>query len=347
MREYDEKFEELLRVGREKMTLTTTQISEFIEKMDFDVEQINDFYDICSAEGIRIIDDEQLKVQLDEGNHDTTDSVKEYLKEIGRIPLLSAEEEFKLAKQYKEGTLLQAKLAKNKLIEANLRLVVSIAKRYVTNNTGILDIIQEGNLGLIKAVEKFDYSLGFKFSTYATWWIRQSITRALAETDRIIRLPVGINEQVKKIKAMEQKLATVLGRNPTAEEIAEEFNLQISDVQELLKLSEDVVSLDVPVGDEEESLLMDFIADTNNLSADDLQNKIAITQFLEQVFNSLDERSVLVLKLRFGLYDGRKRTLGEVGQMMNVTRERVRQVEQKALYRIRKKYRDELEDLKT
>lgn len=346
MNGYDEKFEVLLALGRTKKVLTTTQISDFIDRTDLDIDQINELYEACESEGIKIIDDEMVKERAEPEIHDTVDSVKEYLKEIGKIPLLSPEEELQLAKESKEGTPVQAKRARKKLIEANLRLVVSIAKRYVTNNTGILDIIQEGNLGLMRAVEKFDYSLGFKFSTYATWWIRQSITRALADTDRTIRLPVGVNEQVKKVKSVEQKLFTALGRKPTIQEIAEVLELAVDDVQELMHLSEDVVSLDVPIGEEEETLLIDFIADASSLSEEELQIKIATTQLLEQAFSILDERSVEVLKLRFGIYDGRSRTLDEIGEMKGVTRERIRQVEQKALLKIRRKFKEQLKDFK-
>lgn len=259
------------------------------------------------------------------------DPVKMYLKEIGKIPLLSAEEEVKLAKEMETGS----KKAKKKLAEANLRLVVSIAKRYVGRGMSFLDLIQEGNLGLMKAVDKFDYTRGFKFSTYATWWIRQAITRAIADQARTIRIPVHMVETINRLVRIERQLLQDLGRDPTNEEIAKEMGIEVEKVREVRKIAQEPVSLETPIGEEEDSHLGDFIEDDTAVAPDEAANFTMLREELEGILNTLNERERKVLALRFGLVDGTPRTLEEVGRDFDVTRERIRQIEAKALRKLK------------
>ena len=346
----------LLEHGKAAGKLTTKEITEVLEEMDYDVEQIDSFYDTCAANGIEIIDDIVMEtenldelIELDEAivdgdrdgddDYDPTlsdtiaidDPVKIYLKEIGRVPLLSPEEEIELAQKMKDGD----KDAKKRLAEANLRLVVSIAKRYGGRGMSFLDLIQEGNLGLIKAVEKFDYTKGFKFSTYATWWIRQSITRAIADQARTIRIPVHMVETITKVKKTSSQLLHQNGRDPTADEIAQTLDMPVERVREILRIAQDPVSLETPIGEEEDSHLGDFIPDENAPEPTEAASLVLLKEQINQVLSTLTDREEKVLRLRFGLEDGRSRTLEEVGQMFNVTRERIRQIEAKALRKLR------------
>ncbi|MCD8007280.1 MAG: RNA polymerase sigma factor RpoD [Oscillospiraceae bacterium] len=351
----------LIKAGKASGKLSTQQITDALEDADFDAEQIDRFYDACSTNGIEIIDDVEVEpdpfseIDLDmeledmpddaevpdvnEDDYDISlaegiaidDPVKIYLKEIGRVPLLTSEEEIELAKRIQEGD----KEAKKRLAEANLRLVVSIAKRYGGRGMSFLDLIQEGNLGLIKAVEKFDYTKGFKFSTYATWWIRQSITRAIADQARTIRIPVHMVETITKVKKASSTLLHQNGRDPTAEEIAEELEMPVDKVREIMRIAQDPVSLETPIGEEEDSHLGDFIPDDNAPEPTEAASQVLLKEQIDQVLGTLTEREEKVLRLRFGLEDGRSRTLEEVGQMFNVTRERIRQIEAKALRKLR------------
>ncbi|MCC8130791.1 MAG: RNA polymerase sigma factor RpoD [Oscillospiraceae bacterium] len=351
----------LIEMGKATGKLSTQQITDALEDADFDADQIDRFYDSCSTNGIEIIDDVELEpdtfseIDLDmeledmpddaevsemsEDDYDISlaegiaidDPVKIYLKEIGRVPLLTSEEEIELAKKIQEGD----KEAKKRLAEANLRLVVSIAKRYGGRGMSFLDLIQEGNLGLIKAVEKFDYTKGFKFSTYATWWIRQSITRAIADQARTIRIPVHMVETITKVKKASSSLLHQNGRDPTAEEIAEELDMPVDKVREIMRIAQDPVSLETPIGEEEDSHLGDFIPDDNAPEPTEAASQVLLKEQIDQVLGTLTEREEKVLRLRFGLEDGRSRTLEEVGQMFNVTRERIRQIEAKALRKLR------------
>ena len=328
-----------------------------MEELDFDADQINAFYDSCEQSGIEIIDnqtieeeidlehiiikehsddDEELEVDFSTENLAIDDPVKIYLKEIGRVPLLTSEEEIELARVMAEGTPLQAKRAQQRLSEANLRLVVSIAKKYVGRGMQFLDLIQEGNLGLIKAVEKFDYNKGFKFSTYATWWIRQAITRAIADQARTIRIPVHMGEMITKVKKASSQILHETGHDPTPEEIAERLEMPVDRVQEAMRIALDPVSLETPIGEEEDSHLGDFIPDDDAPVPDDAASHTLLKEQLEKVLTTkLTDREANVLRLRYGLVDGRCYTLEEVGAKFNVTRERIRQIEAKALRKIR------------
>ena len=310
-------------------------IKEELEKNEVDVlntaENISDDEDIDAE----INDEEEVELEnidlsVPEGVS-TEDPVRMYLKEIGKVPLLTAEQEIELAKRMEEGD----EEAKKKLAEANLRLVVSIAKRYVGRGMLFLDLIQEGNLGLIKAVEKFDYRKGYKFSTYATWWIRQAITRAIADQARTIRIPVHMVETINKLIRVSRQLLQELGREPTSEEIAEEMNMPVERVREILKISQEPVSLETPIGEEEDSHLGDFIQDENVPVPADAAAFTLLKEQLVEVLGTLTEREQKVLRLRFGLDDGRARTLEEVGKEFDVTRERIRQIEAKALRKLR------------
>ena len=316
-------------------------ILEYLEKANIDVVNssieetgkeedllLGDEDDIILSEEdeVEIIDD----VDVLEGVS-TEDPVRMYLKEIGNVPLLSTEEEIELAKKVEEGD----EAAKKKLTEANLRLVVSIAKKYVGRGMPFLDLIQEGNMGLMKAVDKFDYSKGYKFSTYATWWIRQAITRGIADTGRTIRVPVHMVETINKTLRMTRTLLQELGREPTPEEVAERLNVPVSRVREVLKISRDPVSLDTPIGEEDDSHLGDFIEDDSALSPADSAAFSMLREELNTALESLTDRERQVVELRFGLRDGRARTLEEVGREFNVTRERIRQIEAKALRKLR------------
>ena len=290
---------------------------------------------------------EQIDISVPEGVS-IEDPVRMYLKEIGKVPLLSADEEIELAKQMEEGGPA-GENAKKKLAEANLRLVVSIAKRYVGRGMLFLDLIQEGNLGLIKAVEKFDYRKGYKFSTYATWWIRQAITRAIADQARTIRIPVHMVETINKLVRVQRQLLQELGREPSPEEIAKEMNMPVERVREILKISQEPVSLETPIGEEEDSHLGDFIQDENVPVPADAAAFTLLKEQLVEVLDTLTDREQKVLRLRFGLDDGRARTLEEVGKEFSVTRERIRQIEAKALRKLRhpsrsRKLKDFLED---
>ena len=356
MNEKKVTIEGLLEAGKATGKLTTKEITEVLEEMDYDVERIDSFYDACAANGIEIIDDIVMEddsledlMELDDaiidGEHNleddydesvsdasaSDDPVKIYLKEIGRVPLLTPEEEIELAQKMKDGD----KDAKKRLAEANLRLVVSIAKRYVGRGMSFLDLIQEGNLGLIKAVEKFDYTMGFKFSTYATWWIRQSITRAIADQARTIRIPVHMVETIAKVKKTTGQLLHQNGRDPSADEIAQALDMPVERVREILRIAQDPVSLETPIGEEEDSHLGDFIPDENAPEPTEAASLVLLKEQINQVLSTLTDREEKVLRLRFGLEDGRNRTLEEVGQMFNVTRERIRQIEAKALRKLR------------
>ena len=351
--------EKLMERGKATGELTTKEISDALEELDFDVDQLNSFYDTCDRLNIKIIDDTAPEISGKGGDADLVDDlemalstegiaiddpVKVYLKEIGRVPLLSSDEETELAKRMAEGDTK----AKNRLSEANLRLVVSIAKRYVGRGMLFLDLIQEGNLGLIKAVEKFDFHKGFKFSTYATWWIRQAITRAIADQARTIRIPVHMVETINKLIRISRQLLQELGREPTAEELAVEMQMPEEKVREIMKIAQEPVSLETPIGEEEDSHLGDFIPDDDIPAPAEAAAFTLLKEQLMEVLDTLTEREEKVLRLRFGLDDGRARTLEEVGKEFNVTRERIRQIEAKALRKLRhpsrsKKLKDYLE----
>ena len=298
-----------------------------INQGDIVLEAITDPDD---AEAIPVVEPLEIDLSVPEGIA-IDDPVRMYLKEIGRVPLLSAEEEVEYAQRMEEGD----EEAKRRLAEANLRLVVSIAKRYVGRGMLFLDLIQEGNLGLIKAVEKFDYHKGYKFSTYATWWIRQAITRAIADQARTIRIPVHMVETINKLIRVQRQLIQELGRDPSPEEIAEEMEIPVERVREILKISQEPVSLETPIGEEEDSHLGDFIEDEDALAPAEAASFFLLREQLEDVLGTLTPREKKVLQLRFGLEDGRSRTLEEVGQVFGVTRERIRQIEAKALRKLR------------
>ena len=346
---------ELLESGKQKGRLTTKEISDALEELDYDVEQVDKLYDTFEAYNIEIVEDdggesiapasnEELESVLSADGISIDDPVKVYLKEIGRVPLLSAEEEVELAIRMSEGDVA----AKKRLSEANLRLVVSIAKRYVGRGMQFLDLIQEGNLGLIKAVEKFDHTKGFKFSTYATWWIRQAITRAIADQARTIRIPVHMVETINKVKKVNSQLLHENGHEPTNEQIAEKLEMSVEKVREIMRVAQEPVSLETPIGEEEDSHLGDFIPDEDAPAPSDVASHTMLKEQLAEVLSTLTPREEKVLRLRFGLEDGRSRTLEEVGKEFNVTRERIRQIEAKALRKLRhpsrsKKLKDFLE----
>ena len=346
---------ELLESGKQKGRLTTKEISDALEELDYDVEQVDKLYDTFEAYNIEIVEDdggesiapasnEELESVLSADGISIDDPVRVYLKEIGRVPLLSAEEEVELAIRMSEGDVA----AKKRLSEANLRLVVSIAKRYVGRGMQFLDLIQEGNLGLIKAVEKFDHTKGFKFSTYATWWIRQAITRAIADQARTIRIPVHMVETINKVKKVNSQLLHENGHEPTNEQIAEKLEMPVEKVREIMRVAQEPVSLETPIGEEEDSHLGDFIPDEDAPAPSDVASHTMLKEQLAEVLSTLTPREEKVLRLRFGLEDGRSRTLEEVGKEFNVTRERIRQIEAKALRKLRhpsrsKKLKDFLE----
>ena len=331
----------LIENGKKSGILTYKEIMDEIDHIDLEPEQIEKIYEVLESMGIEVqgdmnevsgVEEEELELDLSipEGVA-IDDPVRMYLKEIGKVPLLSSEEEIELAKKIEEGS----QYAKKKLAEANLRLVVSIAKRYVGRGMLFLDLIQEGNLGLIKAVEKFDYRKGYKFSTYATWWIRQAITRAIADQARTIRIPVHMVETINKLIRVQRQLLQELGRDPFPEEISKVMDLPVEKVREIQKIAQEPVSLETPIGEEEDSHLGDFIPDDD---APAPAEAAAFTMLKEQLINVLDTltpREEKVLRLRFGLDDGRARTLEEVGKEFNVTRERIRQIEAKALRKLR------------
>ena len=350
---FQAKLKELLALAKKKKNVLEYQeISDFFQDMELNAEQfekILDFLETSNIDVLRITDndddtvddeillDDEEEVEVEKIDLSVPDGVsiedpvRMYLKEIGKVPLLSAEEEIELAKRMELGD----QEAKKRLAEANLRLVVSIAKRYVGRGMLFLDLIQEGNLGLIKAVEKFDYRKGYKFSTYATWWIRQAITRAIADQARTIRIPVHMVETINKLIRVSRQLLQELGREPTPEEIAKEMDMPVERVREILKISQEPVSLETPIGEEEDSHLGDFIQDDNVPVPVDAAAFTLLKEQLEEVLGTLTEREQKVLTLRFGLEDGRARTLEEVGKEFNVTRERIRQIEAKALRKLR------------
>ncbi len=387
---FREKLKSLLELGKKKRNILEYQeISDFFRDMNLDEEKMEKVLDFLEANKVDVLrisdgDDEDDDIILDDEDEvevekidlsvpegvSVEDPVRMYLKEIGKVPLLSADEEIELAQKMEAGSVavekipllkerlaetgdeqekeeIQAEIkalqldvdrgsdAKKRLVEANLRLVVSIAKRYVGRGMLFLDLIQEGNLGLIKAVEKFDYRKGYKFSTYATWWIRQAITRAIADQARTIRIPVHMVETINKLIRVSRQLLQELGREPTPEEIAEEMKMPVERVREILKISQEPVSLETPIGEEEDSHLGDFIKDDNVPVPADAATFTLLKEQLEEVLGTLTEREQKVLTLRFGLEDGRARTLEEVGKEFNVTRERIRQIEAKALRKLR------------
>jgi RNA polymerase primary sigma factor len=359
-----ETVKKLMDTAKQKGHISYTEIMEALSEIDMTPEQIDELYEQLTHAGVDIgapavvmeavtdPDDEDVPVVVEPMEIDLSvpegiaidDPVRMYLKEIGRVPLLSADEEVELARRMEEGN----EEAKRRLAEANLRLVVSIAKRYVGRGMLFLDLIQEGNLGLIKAVEKFDYQKGFKFSTYATWWIRQAITRAIADQARTIRIPVHMVETINKLIRVQRQLIQELGRDPLPEEIAGEMEISEDRVREILKISQEPVSLETPIGEEEDSHLGDFIEDEEALAPAEAASFFLLREQLEDVLSTLTSREKRVLQLRFGLEDGRSRTLEEVGQVFGVTRERIRQIEAKALRKLRhpsrsKKLKDYLE----
>ena len=354
----------LLSKGKKKGgVLTYGEVMEALQSVDLSPEEIDSLYEKFTKKGIDIVDDgasekisedaelndsdakadEDIDLSIPEGIN-IDDPVRMYLKEIGRVPLLNADEEIALAKQMEQGDMN----AQKRLAEANLRLVVSIAKRYVGRGMLFLDLIQEGNLGLIKAVEKFDYNKGYKFSTYATWWIRQAITRAIADQARTIRIPVHMVETINKLIRVSRQLLQALGRDPAPEEIAKEMDVSVERVREIMKIAQEPVSLETPIGEEEDSHLGDFIEDHDAPAPAEAASFVLLNEQLEDVLKTLTPREEKVLRLRFGLDDGRARTLEEVGQSFGVTRERIRQIEAKALRKLRhpsrsKKLKDFLE----
>ena len=352
----------LIEKGKISGKLTTNEIDSVILETEFDIDDLDKLYETIENNNIEIIDDlgdemlDALSIDLDVAktaedqntadvkNITVDDPVKVYLKEIGRVPLRSPEEEIELAMRINNDD----KEAKKRLSEANLRLVVSIAKRYVGRGMQFLDLIQEGNLGLIKAVDKFDYTKGFKFSTYATWWIRQAITRAIADQARTIRIPVHMVETINKVKKTNSQLLHKNGRDPTAEEIAAELDMPVEKVREILRVAQEPVSLETPIGEEEDSHLGDFIPDDDAQAPVDAASTALMREQLTEVLKTLTPREARVLSLRYGLEDGNPKTLEEVGKEFNVTRERIRQIEAKALRKLRhpsrsKKLRDFLD----
>ena len=340
---------ELMELGKSKGQLTNQEILDAIGEIDIDPEQIEKLYDGLESLGVEIVEEmddviklDDITIRLSPDDSDTEtyegmeavsldDPVKVYLKEIGRVPLLTPEEEIDLAIRIKDGD----PAAKKRLSEANLRLVVSIAKRYLGRGMQLLDLIQEGNLGLIKAVEKFDYTKGFKFSTYATWWIRQAITRAIADQARTIRIPVHMVETINKVKKVSSQLLHQNGHEPSADEIAAVIDMSVDKVREIMRVAQEPVSLETPIGEEEDSHLGDFIPDDDAPAPVDAASHTLLREQLSEVLSTLTPREEKVLCLRFGLVDGRSRTLEEVGKEFKVTRERIRQIEAKALRKLR------------
>ena len=352
------RLDDLYEYGKKKGTLTYKEIMERLMDLYIEPDQLDKVLENLEALGVTVINenDPQPAQSSEDTPIDTInlsvpdgvssdDPVRLYLKEIGKYPLLTPEEEIALAKQIAEGTPEEQAAAKKKLSEANLRLVVSIAKRYVGRGMQFLDLIQEGNLGLIKAAEKFDYTKGYKFSTYATWWVRQAITRAIADQARTIRIPVHMVETINKLIRVNRQLAQELGRDPTPAEIAKEMGISESKVREIIKIAQEPVSLETPIGEEEDSHLGDFIEDENAPAPAEVASNAMMREQLQEVLHTLTPREEKVIRLRFGLEDGQAHTLEEVGKEFNVTRERIRQIEAKALRKIRhpgrsKKLRD-------
>ncbi len=341
--------EGLIEKGK-KGDLSTNDLDEAMENMDFDMDSLEKLYEAFEDNGVSLPDDisttemneieheverfgggENMERMLEQEGLSIDDPVRMYLKEIGKVPLLTAEREKELAERMAEGD----ETAKTELVEANLRLVVSIAKRYVGKGMFFLDLIQEGNLGLMKAVDKFDYTKGYKFSTYATWWIRQAITRAIADQARTIRIPVHMVETIHKVSRYQRQMLQELGREPTPAEIGEKMGMSAERVREIMKVALDPVSLETPIGEEEDSHLGDFIPDDDTPSPSESASTNILREVIERELNTLTPREAHVIKLRFGLYDGRTRTLEEVGKEFDITRERIRQIESKALRKLR------------
>lgn len=352
------RLNDLYEYGKKKGTLTYKEIMERLMDLYIEPDQLDKVLENLEALGVTVINEndpqpaqssedtpiDTINLSIPDGVS-SDDPVRLYLKEIGKYPLLTTEEEIALAKQIAEGTPEEQAAAKKKLSEANLRLVVSIAKRYVGRGMQFLDLIQEGNLGLIKAAEKFDYTKGYKFSTYATWWVRQAITRAIADQARTIRIPVHMVETINKLIRVNRQLAQELGRDPTPAEIAKEMGISESKVREIIKIAQEPVSLETPIGEEEDSHLGDFIEDENAPAPAEVASNAMMREQLQEVLHTLTPREEKVIRLRFGLEDGQAHTLEEVGKEFNVTRERIRQIEAKALRKIRhpgrsKKLRD-------
>ena len=352
------RLDDLYEYGKKKGTLTYKEIMERLMDLYIEPDQLDKVLENLEALGVTVINEndpqpaqssedtpiDAINLSVPDGVS-SDDPVRLYLKEIGKYPLLTTEEEIALAKQIAEGTPEEQAAAKKKLSEANLRLVVSIAQRYVERGMQFLDLIQEGNLGLIKAAEKFDYTKGYKFSTYATWWVRQAITRAIADQARTIRIPVHMVETINKLIRVNRQLAQELGRDPTPAEIAKEMGISESKVREIIKIAQEPVSLETPIGEEEDSHLGDFIEDENAPAPAEVASNAMMREQLQEVLHTLTPREEKVIRLRFGLEDGQAHTLEEVGKEFNVTRERIRQIEAKALRKIRhpgrsKKLRD-------
>ena len=332
-----QEIDKIVEAFKEKKSIPEDELLNRMDRLNMEAAEMETVYNILEENGIKVVsvaeqekvNDQMLQKIMSEVNID--DSVKMYLKDIGRVPLLSAQEELELARRMSEGD----EEAKKQLINANLRLVVSIAKRYVGRGMQFLDLIQEGNLGLMKAVDKFDYTKGFKFSTYATWWIRQAITRSLADQARTIRIPVHMVETINKLTKVSRTLLQKLGREPTQAEIAEAMGIPESRVVEIQKIAQDPVSLETPIGEEDDSHLGDFIEDKSAVSQIDVAESKMLKEQVEEILSTLAPREAMVLILRYGLRDNRPRTLEEVGKVFNVTRERIRQIEAKALRRLK------------
>ena len=336
---FEERKKELIELGKKKGSITYEELAEKLKNLDLDADSLDDLYNALSENHIEVVseneeDDEDPSSTSNELlTKDLTinDPVRMYLKEIGQIKLLTTEEELELADKIAEGD----EQAKATLAEANLRLVVSIAKRYVGRGMLFLDLIQEGNIGLMKAVEKFDVTKGYKFSTYATWWIRQAITRAIADQARTIRVPVHMVETINKLARVERQLTLELNREPTEEELSKKMGTSVEKIRDIYKISQEPVSLEIPIGEEDDSHLGDFIPDETNMSPEDFAINELLKDEISEVLLTLTEREEKVIRLRFGLEDGRPRTLEEVGQLFGVTRERIRQIEAKALRKLR------------
>ncbi len=336
---FEERKEELIKKGKEQGYITYEQLANGLKGLDLDSDSLDDLYNMFMENNIAVVSEDESdnneKLLLDDNtltkDLNINDPVRMYLKEIGQIKLLTMDEELELADRIIEGD----EEAKTILAEANLRLVVSIAKRYVGRGMLFLDLIQEGNIGLMKAVEKFDVSKGYKFSTYATWWIRQAITRAIADQARTIRVPVHMVETINKLARIQRQLTLELNREPSEDELAKKMNVSVEKIREIYKISQDPVSLETPIGEEDDSHLGDFIKDEHNMSPEDYTTNELLKDEIDDVLLTLTEREEKVIRLRFGLEDGKARTLEEVGQMFGVTRERIRQIEAKALRKLR------------
>ena len=358
---FEERKEDLLKIGKEKGVITFEQLAESLKGLDVDNDSLDELYNLFIENNIEVVSDEgegsggtktlekEEPLILDDAeitkDVNINDPVRMYLKEIGKISLLSPEQELDLSKKAAVGD----EMAKNILAESNLRLVVSIAKRYVGRGLLFLDLIQEGNIGLMKAVDKFDYDKGFKFSTYATWWIRQAITRALADQARTIRVPVHMVETINKMARIQRQLTLELNREPSEEEVAKKMGITVEKVREVIKINQDPVSLETPIGEEDDSHLGDFVKDVNAMTPEEYATNEILKEEIKAVLETLQEREQEVLELRFGLVDGTSHTLEEVGKKFNVTRERIRQIEAKALRKLRhpsraKKLKDFLSD---